>query len=64
MPPIEGIVNPRSLKMDLVTCPGCGETFTPEERMVEWEGREAKMEHFTDPLNRLFCCDDCFIVNG
>ena len=50
--------------MNLAICPGCGESFTPEERLVTYEGREVKMEHFHSPDGRLFCCDDCFIVNG
>lgn len=50
--------------MNLVICPGCGESFTPEERLVTYGGKDAKMEHFIDPLNRLFCCDECFIING
>ena len=50
--------------MDLVTCPGCGESFTPEERKVETIWGTAETQHFTDPMDRLFCCDDCFTANG
>ena len=57
-------INPKSIKMDLVICPGCGESFTPEERIAFTEWGVAETKHFTDPLGRLFCCAECFEANG
>lgn len=50
--------------MDLMTCPGCDESFTPEERIAVTPLGIIETRHFTDPLGRLFCCDDCFEMNG
>lgn len=50
--------------MELTLCPGCLESFTPAIQTAVTPYGIAQTEHFTDPIGRLFCCEDCFIANG
>ena len=62
--------------MKLLRCPGCLETFDPglDDEIVIADfaafgvekGKEAviKLERYTAPDGKRYCCVDCFEING